>query len=130
MRRFEGELIDFFETGTEGVIWMLEDDRGIGREALEPICEGDRLTILDQLGNELWRGIIRCDKKIGLRPYPLNPQYGQQCALGHWVHWIQHGFKPDDWAKFFIRPDHDRLRGVLVRKPGIKRNPRLGPEPN
>jgi len=127
-RRFEGELIDFFETGTEGVIWMLEDDSRFGRAALEAICEGDHLMILDALGNIVWRGVIRCDKKIGFRPYPMNPEYGQQCALGHWVHWIQEGFEPDEWAKFFIRPDYDRLRGILVRKPGHERNPRLGPE--
>jgi len=128
LRRFEGELIDYFETGTEGVIWMVEDDGRLGRAALEPICEGDGLTILDQLGKILWRGVVRCDKKIGLRPYPLNPEYSQQCALGHWVHWIQKGFKPDDWARFFIRPEYDRLRGILVHKTGSKRNPQLGPK--
>ncbi|GEM_PF-1069090 len=126
--RFEGELIDFFETGTEGVIWMLEDERRFGREALESICEGDHLTILDQLGKVLWRGIIRCDNRVGWRRYPMNPQYGQQCALGRWVHWIQRGFKPDDWARYFIRPDYDRLRGILVRRTGSKRDPRSTPK--
>jgi hypothetical protein len=128
-RRFEGELVDYFETGAEGVIWMLEDDRRFGRAALELICEGDDLTIIDQLGKVLWRGVVRCDKEIGLRPYPMNPEYSQQCALGHWVHWIQRGFNPDDWARFFIRPDYDRLRGILVRKPGAKRDAHLGPKP-
>jgi len=127
-RRFEGELVDYFETGTEGVVWMIEDECRHGRGALEVICEGDHLTIEDQLGRTRWRGVIRCDKKTGWQKYPLNPEYGQQCALGHWVHWIQQGFTPDDWARFFIRPDYDRLRGVLVRKPGVKRDPRLGPE--
>jgi hypothetical protein len=127
-RRVEGDLIDYFETGTEGVIWMLEDDSRHGREALEAICEGDHLTITDQLGAIMWHGTIRCDKKTGRRPYPMNPQYGQQCALGCWVHWIQEGFKPDAWASFFMRGDDARLRGVLVKKHGRKRDPRLGPE--
>jgi hypothetical protein len=126
--RFEGELTDFFETGTEGVIWTLEDDVHYGYEALQTICEGDHLTILDQVGAIVWRGIICCDKKVGSRPYPMNPEYSQQCALGHWVHWIQRGFKPDTWAEFFIRPDYDRYRGILVRKVGAKKNARLGPE--
>jgi len=126
--RFEGELMDFFETGTEGVIWTLEDDAHYGYEALQTICEGDHLTILDRVGETVWRGIIRCDKKVGSRPYTMNPQYNQQCALGHWVHWIQRGFKPDAWAAFFIRPDYDRYRGILVRKVGSKRDSRLGPE--
>ena len=130
VRRVEGELIDFFETGniTEGVIWMVDDERRHGREALEMICEGDHLTIEDQLGTTRWKGVIRCDKKTGWRKYPANPEYGQQCALGHWVHWIQRGFTPDDWARFFIRPDYDRLRGILVKGVGAKRDPRLGPE--
>jgi len=127
-RRIEGELIDFFETGTEGVVWTLEDDRRIGRAACETICEGDHLTIFDRAGNVLWRGVIRCDKKSGWRRYPRNPQYGQQSALGCWVHWIQKGFRPDDWARFFIRPKYDRLHAILVRKRGSSRNPRLGPE--
>ena len=117
-RPIEGELIDFFETGTEGVIWMLEDDCRHGRDALETICEGDNLTIMDQLGAILWRGTIRCDKEKGRRPYPMNPEFSQQCALGCWVHWIQEGFEPDEWAKFFMRADSDRLRGFLRKKRG------------
>jgi hypothetical protein len=126
--RVEGELIDFFETGTEGVIWMVEDDERYGHGALQNICEGDHLTILNKVGGVIWRGVIHCDKKIGWRRYPSNPKYGQQCALGHWVHWIQKEFQPDDWARFFIRPDHDRLRAILVRKTGAARDPRLGPD--
>jgi hypothetical protein len=124
--RFEGELIDFFETGTEGVIWMLEDDDRYGYAALQPICEGDHLTIFDQLGAILWRGGIRRDKAIGTRRFPTNPMHAQQCALGHWVHWIQQGFKPNEWAKFFIRPEADRLRGILIRKANSKRSAQLG----
>jgi hypothetical protein len=124
--RIEGELVDYFETGTEGTIWMLDDNRRHGKEALEPIREGDCLTIMDQMGKKLWQGVIRCDKKVGWRRYRYNRDYGQQAALGRWVHWIQRGFKPDDWAAFFMRPDDDRLRGVLVRKIGSKRYPRLG----
>jgi hypothetical protein len=115
-RRFQGELIDFFETGCAGVIWMIYDDRYRGRDGLQMIEEGDKLTILDQLGKVVWHGVIQCDRKTGWQRYPLNPQYGQQCASGHWVQWIQKGFKIDDWAAFFIRPSYDRLYGVLVRK--------------
>ena len=97
---------------------MVEDDCRHGREALEMICEGDHLTITDQLGAILWRGTIRCDKETGLRPHPLNVQYSQQCALGCWVHWIQKGFEPDEWAKFFMRADNDRLRGILRKNRG------------
>ncbi len=112
-----GFLEDFFETGTEGVIWSLISEEERGYDALFPIEEGDHLTIQDQLGRKLWSGKIRCDRKSGWRRYPLNSKYGQPSALGHWVHWTQRGFKPDDWARYFIRPEHDRMRGILRRNP-------------
>jgi hypothetical protein len=121
-RRIEGELFDFFETGCEGVIWMLEDDSRHGREALEMVEEGDHLTIMDQVGIILWQGTIRCNRERGLRPYPMNPEYSQQCALGCWVHWIQDGFEPDEWARFFMRSDSDRLHGVLRKKHGPRQH--------
>lgn len=111
-----GVLEDFFETGTEGVIWSVYDDDNRGYDGLHTIEEGDHLTICDQLGHRIWAGIIRCDRKAGWKRYPLNPKYGQPCALGHWVHWTQKGFKPDVWARFFIRPQRDRLRAILRKK--------------
>lgn len=121
--RVEGELIDFAETGTEGAIWMIHDRDRWGYEALTPISEGDQLTITDQLGKRLWRGTIRCDRTTGMVRYSFNPEFRQQAAMGYWIHWIQAGFKPDDWAKFFIRPDYDRLCGTLIRqkKPQVSR---------
>ena len=108
-----GVLEDFFETGTEGVVWSVYDEDERGYDGLHMIEQGDHLTILDSLGNRIWSGTIRCDRKTGWRPYRDNPEYGQPCALGYNIHWTQKGFKPDDWARFFIRPKQDRLRGVL-----------------
>jgi hypothetical protein len=116
VRMIYGVLEDFFETGTEGVIWSVVSDDARGYEALYPIEEGDHLTILDTVGHKLWAGKIRCDRKSGWRRYPLNPKCGQPCALGHWVHWSQQGFKPNDWARYFIRPEYDRLRGILRKR--------------
>ncbi len=116
LRKIHGVLEDFFETGTEGVIWSVVSEDDHGYDALYPIEEGDHLTIQDQLGRKMWSGKIRCDRRAGWRRYPLNPKYGQPCALGHWVHWTQRGFKPDDWARYFIRPEYDRLRGILRKK--------------
>lgn len=110
-----GMLEDYFETGTEGVIWSVYDDDEHGYDGLHTIEEGDYLTICDQLGRHKWAGTIRCDRKAGWKRYPLNPQFGQPCALGHWVHWTQKGFKPDEWARFFIRPARDRLRAILKK---------------
>ena len=115
-REIHGLLDGFFETGTEGVVWSVLNDDDRGYDALNIVEEGDHLAIFDQLGNKVWAGKIRCDRKAGWRRYPLNPKYGQPCALGYWVHWTQRGFKPDDWARYFIRPEYDRLRGVLRKK--------------
>jgi hypothetical protein len=111
-----GFLEDFFETGTEGTIWSVLNDDERGYDALHPIDAGDYLTIQDQRGRKLWSGKIRCDRKSGWQRFPENPKYGQPLALGRWIHWTQRGFKPDDWASYFIRPECDRLRGVLRKK--------------
>lgn len=114
-RKIEGTLFDYFETGTEGVLWAIADDENIDRDNLHFVEAGDHLTILDQLGHKIWAGVISCDRKSGWRRYPLNPKYGQPLALGHWVHWTQKGFKPDEWAGYFIRSGYDRLRGILKK---------------
>lgn len=116
-----GVLEDFFETGTEGVVWSVYDEDERGYDGLHTIEQGDHLTIMDQLGRRLWAGRIHCDRKSGWKEYPLNPGYGQPVALGHYVHWTQKGFKPDEWARFFIRPKHDRLRAVLRKRPTERR---------
>lgn len=113
--RIEGVLMNYAETGTEGVVWTLADDECLGRVGLHLIEAGDHLTICDPLGHELWSGTIRCDRRAGWRRYPRNPKYGQPVALGYWVRWTQKGFRPDEWARFFIRPDIDRFRGILKK---------------
>src|SRR6185369_12516300 len=112
----EGELFDWFETGLEGVVWTLLDDIHEAHAGLHVIKEGDHLTIYGRDRSMLWQGTIRCDRETGRIPRPTNPDFKQQAALGQWVHWIQAGFEPDRWAAFFIRPDNDRLRGVLIKR--------------
>jgi hypothetical protein len=113
---FKGRLFDWFETGLEGLVWALEEDGKDGYDGLHVIEEGDKLTILGPRRRVLWKGIIVCDRKTGRIPHPLIPSYKQQAACGFWIHWIQRGFKPETWAKFFIRPEDDRLRAVLTKK--------------
>jgi len=115
-RLIEGWLIDFFETGSEGTHWALEDEFNSSYDALHIMEEGDSLTIQDELGVQLWSGKIKCDRKSGRIRFPKNPDYDQPCALGRWIHWTQDGFKPDDWARFFILGSGQRLRGILVKR--------------
>jgi hypothetical protein len=118
-KTIRGLLYDHAETGTEGVMWAVIDD-STGYDGLHIVKPGDHLTVLDQVGRRLWSGVIRPDRKAGWRRYPLNPKYGQPLALGHWVHWTQKGFKPDDWAGYFIRPKYDRLHGILKKSKNKK----------
>lgn len=114
MTEFKGELYGFFETGTEGVIWTLIKDDLKGYEALETIKEGDHLKVFNTDGSIAFDGTIKEDYEIGYRPYPLNPEYGQPCALGMWIHWTQSGWQPDDWAKLFFH--QPTLRAELTRE--------------
>ncbi len=118
-----GTLDGFFETGCEGVMWVLATaNKRIGYDGLLFIEPGDHLTVYNLDGSVAFRGKIRVDYKTGWREYPLNPEHGQQCALGFWIHWIQRGWEPDEWAKLFIKHWFKKwknckpLRAELIQK--------------
>lgn len=110
-----GKLSAWFETGLEGVVWVVNEDGKDGYEGLHVLHEGDHLTILNRQDGIIWAGKIVCDQERGKIPRPTNPDFLQQAALGCWIHWVQQGFEPDEWAAFFLRPDEDRYRAILVR---------------
>ena len=101
---FRGFLEGFWETGTEGVWWTLEEEPFKGYEGLHTLENGDELIVFNADGSVLWQGIIDLEYETGYIPYPTNPQYGQQAALGFWVHGCQRGFAIDDWAYMFFGP--------------------------
>lgn len=120
---YHGVLEGYWETGTEGVQWVLLEDGYSGYEAFREIEAGDHLTVYDDHDVVLFADTIKQDRKTGWRPYPLNPSCGQQCALGFWIHWIQQGWDPDAWAYLFLRdqlkPEDGggpALRGILRKK--------------
>jgi len=123
MKKFSGVLDGHFETGTEGVMWVLDTrDKSKGYCGLIFIDPGDRLTIYDADNSIVFNGKIRPDYKTGWREYPKNPGYGQQCALGLWIHWIQKGWDSDEWAKLFVKhwfkrwKNAKQLRAELIKK--------------
>ncbi len=113
--KISGILTEWFETGLEGAVWVLQEDGKDGYDGLNVLKQGDHLTILSPNGELLWSGTIDCDREIGKTPRPTNPKLMQQLGLGCWIHWVQRGFEPDEWARFFMHPDNDRCRGILVK---------------
>lgn len=112
--KVSGVLDPFFETGTEGVIWSVYDPRKGGYDGLNCLKDGDHLTVFEPDGETVrWQGVVKLEYKRRFRPYPANPQYGQQEVLGFWVHGLQEGLAPTVWAKMFF----DRLPCLLVTKP-------------
>jgi hypothetical protein len=53
-----GRLYPFQETGTEGVIWSVDDDLALSYDALRPLEAGDHLQIFGSDGSILWSGPI------------------------------------------------------------------------
>jgi len=109
-----GTLEPFFETGTEGIVWSLAEDEKQGYEGLHYIQEGDHLTVFGENNEIVFDGNIVCDWEIGWMEYPLNPGHGQPSALGYWIHWIQAGWEPDNWARLFF---HQYLEGNKGKSP-------------
>jgi hypothetical protein len=111
-----GILEDFFETGTEGVMWAVYEDGKTGYDGLHRLEAGDHLLITDEAGAARFEGFIEPDFEKGWTEYPMNPGHGQPCALGMWIHWTQSGWEPDDWAALFVRPRlRDARQGPALR---------------
>jgi len=115
MKEYSGVLDWFFETGTEGLCWVLRQDNKRGIKALVFIRKGDQLTVYGEDNSVVFEGEIVPDLKAGWTPYPDNSQYGQPSALGFRIHWTQAGWQPDNWARLFVRNKKPLLRAKLVR---------------
>ncbi len=118
-KKYTGVLDGYFETGSEGTYWVLDtQDPKADFYGLVFIEPGDHLKVFNEDGSVAFEGEIIADRKTGWMQYPLNPdpKMGQQCALGFWIHWIQQGWQPDDWAKLFIWHWFEQGKGVPQRR--------------
>lgn len=98
----EGLLDPFFETGSEGIIWVLIEPNK-GYEGLHSLKNGDYLKVFKKNTQEvLWEGLIQLEYERRLRPIPTNPQYKAQEVCGMWVHGFQASLEPIVWAKMFF----------------------------
>lgn len=99
----KGLLYAWSETGTEGIYWSIQSDykeKQCSYDNLFVLENGDYLKVFDE--NKLvWEGVIDYDYEVGWKPYPRNPDYGQQCVCGMWCHGIQKGVEPEIWAEWF-----------------------------
>ena len=108
----KGTLTEHFETGTEGLMWALQEDNNEGYPGLFIIEDGDELTIYSETNEILFKGVITPDYDAGKSKRP-NTSVEQPRALGYWIHWTQKGFTPDTWAAFFVETKN---AAVLARK--------------
>jgi len=98
-----GRLTPFFETGTEGVVWAVNVDGLLGYDSLLPLKNGDELVVYGADGAVAWEGTVNLEYQRRHRPYPTNPQYGQQEIFGYWVHGFQTDLEPEAWARPFFQ---------------------------
>jgi len=114
-----GFLTPFFETGTEGVVWSLDDPGLPGYDSLHPLMNGDELRILDDAGGTLWEGVVRLNRTTGLLPHYPGGEPAQQAVLGYWVDGFQEGMDPEAWSRLFFEG-----RRAVLREVGWRHHPR------
>jgi hypothetical protein len=107
-----GKLEPFFETGTEGILWSLYDDKNNGYNSLHVIKNGDFLEVINENNELYWSGLIMLEYKRRFTSYPNNPKYGQQEIFGYWVHGFQEKIEPEYWSKMFF----DKMTAILKKK--------------
>lgn len=100
-----GKLEAFWETGTEGVLWRLNDENKIEgakhpTDSLVSIDTGDHLKVISDEDQVVFDSIIVKTTKSN-RVGWANYAGSQQVAGSHWCHWLQHGTDPDFWAYIF-----------------------------
>jgi hypothetical protein len=93
----------FWETGTEGVFWSVQDAKHpTGYDGLFILENGDHLTIFDKddMAKTLWRGEITLEYES----HRETNEYGYcgQAISGCWVHGLQRTRDVEQWATYFF----------------------------
>lgn len=100
----EGLLEDWFETGLEGTVWVIQKNGEPGFNGLQIIEGGDHLKITSPNGDIVFDGVIEPDTTVGDDGKRIGRNQPTSC--GRWIHWYQRGFDPDTWGNFFFSGDH------------------------
>jgi hypothetical protein len=136
-RTIDGVLFAYWETGTEGVFWAVLGDEPVpaSRENLHILTDGDELTVFDEDGSVLWRGVIHLEYESNWIEYPGHPGagWGQQAVSGYWVHGVQRGVPPETWGDWYWGHEmadpavRDGIRKAPLRARLVMRRDRASP---
>lgn len=96
----EGKLSDWFETGSEGSFWILEENGVAGMAGVHFIKKGDHLKIISVSGQIVFEGVIEPDSVVSDTAEII--YRNQPTSCGRWIHWYQKGFDPDLWGSYFF----------------------------
>ncbi len=111
-----GILDAFFETGTEGVLWALQDEKHISTDAkgnpawsydgLNILKNGDLLTVFADNKRDvvLWRGVINLDPNTNRQQFEFvtGMTFTAQTYDGFYVHGLQSNVDLKMWTRFFF----------------------------
>jgi len=141
---YEGIFFGWAETGTEGTEYCLQEYKHIIAEdnwsyaGLQLINPGDYLAIRDEHGKKMFEGLVEGtwevdeDKPLLYEPGGffagwlrrvnadpsygiLNPDFGQLCINGMWVHWLPTNIDLRLWWDIFFE-NSGKYVGKLIRK--------------
>lgn len=98
-----GRLEPFFETGTEGIVWSVQDPWLPSYDGLWCLRAGDHLRVLGK-----WEGIIDFDYERDV----IESSFGGrgQAVHGFWVNGLQRDVGSEQWSEMFMH----RLRAMLI----------------
>jgi hypothetical protein len=114
---FEGILFGWFETGTEGILWALQEHKYIyqtgglndgphwDHKGLQVLRNGDRLKIYDENKILLHDIVVDLDNT---RQYKSLQQKNT-----YWVHGMQKSFHKEFWWNIFAS---EKCYGILERE--------------
>lgn len=101
METFKGKLVAFWETGTDGVIWCMQEDNKGGYDGLKVLNLGDYVTIFNASRTDtVWQGYISLEYDSNIC---ANDTLRGRCQVvnGWTVNGIQEGVSPNDWLYWF-----------------------------
>jgi hypothetical protein len=109
-----GRLDPFSETGTEGVIWSVQDDISLSYDALHPLENGDHLQVFDERGDIIWTGLVDLEFS---RLQHRQGKWQQQTINGTLVHGFNASQTPEEWTDMFIK---ERCARLVKSKPDLR----------